>query len=217
MIIVSEKYLKKLVGRTDLEDALKRLDKLTQEEARMAAAQLLKITHNIENKVTQIIDGKWGALNWLLTHSLSLYVARWEGSESDGKGFQGYHAANSEQRRRCQVFVIPSYYLVHLIRKPKLRLVTQVRQELRGWVSPPDPATNHNIACGASHKQMAGWFFEGSQVREWKSAGSLLWIHGKRTLFLPPIAGISLRCRLFVSGSWQEHTLVRWSQTSFKS
>ena len=86
----------------------------------MAAAQLLKITHDIENKVTQVIDGKRCSINWLLTHSLSLYVARREGSESDGKGRQGYSAANSEQRRRCQVFVIPSYDLVHLIRKPKL-------------------------------------------------------------------------------------------------
>ncbi|KAH9073563.1 hypothetical protein EDB83DRAFT_82596 [Lactarius deliciosus] len=52
----TKKYLKKLAGRTELEDALKRLDKLTQEEARMAAAQLLKIAHNVENKVTQVID-----------------------------------------------------------------------------------------------------------------------------------------------------------------
>ena len=92
-----EKYLKKLAGRTDLEDALKRLDKLTQEEARMAAAQLLKITHDIENKVTQVIDGKRCSINWLLTHSLRLYVARREGSKSDGKGRQGYSATSSEQ------------------------------------------------------------------------------------------------------------------------
>src|ERR1700721_887767 len=39
----TEKYLKKLVGRKDIEDALLRLEKLTQEEARMAAAEALKI------------------------------------------------------------------------------------------------------------------------------------------------------------------------------
>jgi len=42
------------VGRTDIEDALKRLDKLTQEEVRIATAQLLKITHGVDNKVTKI-------------------------------------------------------------------------------------------------------------------------------------------------------------------
>jgi archaellum component FlaC len=47
----SVKYLKKLIGRTDIEDALKRLDRLTQEEARMAAAQLLKVTNTIDNGV----------------------------------------------------------------------------------------------------------------------------------------------------------------------
>ncbi len=42
------------MGRTDIEDALKRLDKLTQEEVRIATAQLLKITHGVDNKVTKI-------------------------------------------------------------------------------------------------------------------------------------------------------------------
>ncbi|KAH9169174.1 hypothetical protein EDB89DRAFT_2199314 [Lactarius sanguifluus] len=52
----TKKYLKKLVGKTDIEDALRRLDKLTQEEVRMATAQLLKITHGVHYKVTKIDD-----------------------------------------------------------------------------------------------------------------------------------------------------------------
>ena len=32
-----------------MEDALNRLDKLTQEEARMAAAEILKLTHIVMN------------------------------------------------------------------------------------------------------------------------------------------------------------------------
>ena len=50
----SEKFLKKLVGRKDIEEALKRLDRLTQEEALMAAAQTLSITRTIDNKVTGV-------------------------------------------------------------------------------------------------------------------------------------------------------------------
>jgi hypothetical protein len=53
----SEKYLKKLIGRTEIEDALKRLDKLTQEEARMATAQVLKVTHTVDDKFAVVIDG----------------------------------------------------------------------------------------------------------------------------------------------------------------
>jgi len=46
----TKKYLKKLFGnRTDIEDALKRLDILTQEEAQMAAAQVLKATHAVDD------------------------------------------------------------------------------------------------------------------------------------------------------------------------
>ena len=58
----------------------------------------------------------------------------------------------------------------------------QLRQDLRRWLSPPDPSTNHNVACSAHYKGTATWFFEGRTYKEWKSAGSesLLWIHGKR-------------------------------------
>jgi hypothetical protein len=52
----AEKYLKKLVGRMDVEDALLQLDKLTQEEARMAAAEALKIARGIDDKVDNIDD-----------------------------------------------------------------------------------------------------------------------------------------------------------------
>ena len=50
----SEKFLKKLVGRKDIEDALKRLDRLTQEVALMASAQILILTHSVNNKVTDV-------------------------------------------------------------------------------------------------------------------------------------------------------------------
>ena len=52
----SGKYLKKLIGRTDIEDALKRLDRLTQEEARMAAAQVLKVANTVDDKVQGIAN-----------------------------------------------------------------------------------------------------------------------------------------------------------------
>ena len=39
-----------------MEDALKRLDKLTQEEARMATAQNLKVTHTVDKGVREVAD-----------------------------------------------------------------------------------------------------------------------------------------------------------------
>ncbi len=52
----SEKYLKKLTGNRDIEDSLERLDKLTQEEARMASAEQLKMTHSVDEKVMGVDD-----------------------------------------------------------------------------------------------------------------------------------------------------------------
>jgi hypothetical protein len=52
----SERFWKKLIGQTDMEDALKRLDKLTQEEARMATAEVLRTTHAINNRVASVDD-----------------------------------------------------------------------------------------------------------------------------------------------------------------
>jgi hypothetical protein len=52
----SEKYLKRLTGSTDMEDALKRLDKLTHEEAWMAVAQNLKATHTVDGRVKGVMD-----------------------------------------------------------------------------------------------------------------------------------------------------------------
>jgi uncharacterized protein YoxC len=45
------------MGNTDIEDALQRLDKLTQEEARMANAEHLRIAHNIEGGMIRVSEG----------------------------------------------------------------------------------------------------------------------------------------------------------------
>ena len=53
----AEKFLRKLAGMADLEDALKKLDRLTQEEARMANAEVLRIAQSIRDGV-KVVDGK---------------------------------------------------------------------------------------------------------------------------------------------------------------
>ncbi len=52
----SEKYIKKLAGRSNIEDALVQLDRLTQEEALMAAVQTLKVTHDVDDRVRGVYD-----------------------------------------------------------------------------------------------------------------------------------------------------------------
>jgi len=62
-----------------------------------------------------------------------------------------------------------------------IRAGNQLWQHLRTWLSPPDPYTNHNIACNVHHEGTATWLFQESTFRDWKSTSSLLWLYGKRT------------------------------------
>ena len=48
--------MKRLIGRRDLEDALKKLDKLTHEEARMATAQVLKAAQTVGDGTQSIFS-----------------------------------------------------------------------------------------------------------------------------------------------------------------
>ena len=47
----TEKFMKRLAGRTDVEDALERLDTLTKEESLMTAARNLEVTHRVDVNV----------------------------------------------------------------------------------------------------------------------------------------------------------------------
>ena len=47
----SEKILKKLIGKTDVEDALSRLDALTKEETLMVVVRNLEVTHHVDGNV----------------------------------------------------------------------------------------------------------------------------------------------------------------------
>jgi uncharacterized protein YerC len=49
-----ERFLKGLMRRTDIEEALLRLDMLTREETLMAAARTLEVTHHIHENVTTV-------------------------------------------------------------------------------------------------------------------------------------------------------------------
>jgi len=94
-----------------------------------------------------------------------------------------------------------------------------LRQDLRRWLSPPDPSTNHNIAFNAHHEGTATWFFKGRTYKEWKSTGSesLLWIHGRRVPLSHSAAWRHLITSLICSWFRQERTLVRRAFTFFVS
>ncbi|KAN0130211.1 hypothetical protein V8E53_011968 [Lactarius tabidus] len=163
----AKKFFKKLVGRKDIEDALRRLDRLTQDEALMAAAQILNLTHRVDKKVTDVGNQVMGIGNQVTGVGNQIGVV-----VQDGKDVKVTLQQTSNNVDDVKW--------------------NQLRESLRGWVSPPDPSTNHNIACGIHHGGTAEWFFQGSIFAEWKSNGTLLWIYGK------PGSGKSILCSTII-------------------
>jgi len=54
---VSEKFTKKLLGESEIEDILQRLDRLTVDEARMTGTQTLQVVHGLVSNMKLVMDG----------------------------------------------------------------------------------------------------------------------------------------------------------------
>ncbi|KAH9958725.1 hypothetical protein BC827DRAFT_548091 [Russula dissimulans] len=217
----TKKYMKKLFGRTDLEDALKRLDKLTHEEARMATAEILKATLtvdervkgvaenvvgiddrvtdvgervvnidntvvNVENRVTDvdnrvagvdnrvaIVDDKVAAVD----NGVRVIDARVASVDGRLRAVDEKVAVVIDDGKEAKDVMQKAADDVDQVKQ------NQLRESIYKWLSPPDPSTNHNIACATHYKGTAAWFFQGSIFQEWKRRASLLWINGKRAPF----------------------------------
>ncbi|KAH9996982.1 hypothetical protein BJV74DRAFT_960877, partial [Russula compacta] len=154
----AKRYVKRLMGRTDMEDALRRLDRLTKEEVRMAAAQGLKATHEVDGKV-QGVDDK---------------------VQDVDKKVQGVDDRVRDVDDKIDVVIDGAD-------KTREEILTsmgnqdrnQIRRDLQHWLLPPDSSINYNTACDAHHQGTATWFTESTTFTDWKASGSLLWIHGK--------------------------------------
>jgi hypothetical protein len=53
----SEKFTKKLLRESEIETVLERLDRLTQEEARMTVAQTLGVVHGLMGNMKVVMEG----------------------------------------------------------------------------------------------------------------------------------------------------------------
>jgi len=73
--------LNKLLGRNEIEDALKRLETLNVEEDRMATAVILNVVQNLDKKVTQRIDGGGKCISLVIHTSLKMDFTRSKSSK----------------------------------------------------------------------------------------------------------------------------------------
>ena len=64
-----EKFAKKLLGESEIEAVLQRLDRLTQDEGRMTVAQTLEVVHGLVNNVKIVMNSMQGFLGSPSTRS----------------------------------------------------------------------------------------------------------------------------------------------------
>ena len=159
--------MNKLLGKNDIEDALKRLDTLTTEEARMATAENLRVTNRVDDKVDKV-DDKMDKVDDKVDKVDDKV------DKVDNKVTVLIDAADEEKRSYSDLISVDSL---------DLSILTEslLREKSQKWLVSPDPSTNHNIARKAHHKGTASWFFQSRICEQWKSSSSFLWIHGKRT------------------------------------
>jgi hypothetical protein len=179
--LYAERYFKKLSGRKDVEDALQRLDKLTQEEARMAAAESLTITRGIAERLEgvddrvrvvdhNVIEGEFYRVS-MSPNMSSIFPV---GVKETGAAIQ--RIVNQVSDLKC------SWWSNLTANHKGLTSLTGnvLRKDLRKWIAPPDPSVNYNVASSAHYEGTASWCTGGNTLADWKTTGSLLWIHGKR-------------------------------------
>ena len=152
----------------------------------MASAELLKMTHSVDTKVTGV-DDRVKVVDTKITGVDDRVKAVDDKLQDVGKDVRGdvQDVGDKVQGVDDKLDQVNrSLFLTPAHRSEYSNSITgnQLRDSLLRWLSPPDPSINHNIACKAHHNGTAQWFFQGSMFSQWKSTDSLLWIHGKRPL-----------------------------------
>ncbi|KAI9455249.1 hypothetical protein BJY52DRAFT_1151868 [Lactarius psammicola] len=172
----TKKYFKKLVGWTgaSVEDAVQSLDRLTKEEASMAAAELLKITRGIDNRVEGVQENLEGVDQRIQIVDLKVQGidGKMQGIEDKLQDVGDKVSSVLEGEKETRVAIEQVANQVINLNRNELR-------DLRKWISAPDPSTNYLTAREAHHEGTATWCTQSSTFANWKASGPLLWIHGK--------------------------------------
>ena len=90
-----EKFAKKLLGDSEIESVLQRLDRLTQDEARMTAAQTLGVVHGLVGNMKVVMEGTERLVN-CSDEFLMIVFCRWQGVDGWYSTRLGY-ASGAEQ------------------------------------------------------------------------------------------------------------------------
>ncbi|KAF8490160.1 hypothetical protein F5888DRAFT_1136225 [Russula emetica] len=192
-------YLKKLVGGTNIEDALQRLENAIREETRMVSAEALNGIDVLKGTFEKRIRGVEGKLDGV--------GDKLQGLDERMKVVSQKSINNAENAASQTANDVDTASVIGLATAPgadeniKIKVDNDKVDDLEvrvidgdekitrpmasdwgaliHWLSPPDPSVNLNVACDTHHKGTAVWFTESNTYRRWKEFGSVMWIHGK--------------------------------------
>jgi hypothetical protein len=74
-----EKFTKRLLGESEVDAVLMRLDRLTQEEARMTVAQTFGVVHGLVGNVRIVMEGVQILARLVADILLEAHFIRWKG------------------------------------------------------------------------------------------------------------------------------------------
>ncbi len=163
-----------------MEAMVQRLDQLTQDEARLAVAQILKIVHD--------------ALGMFLSRQSSDSISDWA-SET-----MRQIASDLTKSKREPFFDVVIDDWDHR----DCPTGDNMQQDIFKWLSPPDYWNNHHSTCKLRHPGSAEWFIQGNTFSEWKSSDvpvSLLWVRGKRAFMPSSYALVEAEILVFKAGA----------------
>jgi hypothetical protein len=204
--IFSEKFLKRVIGRTDLEDGVKKLERLIDEEISMAVVQVLKVSNNIDNNVTEvnenvlvvksevevvndnvkavddrlqgIADGRKRLFSKSPASSLIL-ISR---LRDHRQGSEGNPSTNGKRNRRREAFVVnSSSFIIQFLTSPQG--INYEKALGNGNLHQIHPQITISRVI-VNTRELRSGLSKATSAIQWKTAGSLLWIHGKGSLFI---------------------------------
>ncbi|KAJ7135325.1 hypothetical protein C8R46DRAFT_1201582 [Mycena filopes] len=153
-------YWGALIGKTEIQDALKKLDKLIHEEQSMGIASTMQTSQKILDQVHVLL---------LVNKQLQNDV---------GKAIQSIKELDQlvvEQLNNIQASI------THHSHQTEQLIQHQLDKDVRDWLNVPDATEHHNTARDLHESNTGSWLLESPEYKSWKSStvSSLFWLHGK--------------------------------------
>ncbi|KAJ7059432.1 hypothetical protein C8F01DRAFT_1370371 [Mycena amicta] len=181
-------YLRSLIGQTDVQESLKKLNDLIGAEQSMGVANAMVFSREILDHVQGLVLG--------LLHQISFNQAKDTASilahldDDLQKAMQSTKDANTHVLQQLSNLQISNTGGNERIMKDLVDLNRRhLDGSIRSWLKAPDARTNHNTAWELHDGNTGNWLLRSFEYKSWKStSSSLFWINGK------PGAGKTIIC-----------------------